>query len=248
MSNITTDRSKAICWFSCGAASATATIIASWTYDIEVAYCRVVEEHPDSMRFLGDFTRLTGIPVTVLVNERYEGSIYNVFRDRKFIKTQHGAPCTGMLKKNVRHGYTFDKCDRIQVFGYTTDESDRAQRFLDNNIEVNADFILQRLGFSKKDCFAFLKIHGLELPEMYKLGYNNNNCIGCVKGGMGYWNKIRKDFPETFEKMARLEREIGHAVNKDKDGPVYLDQLDPTRGRFKDDAPGDCGFTCEVRK
>ena len=32
------------------------------------------------------------------------------------------------------------------------------------------------------------------------MGYNNNNCIGCIKGGMGYWNKIRVDFPEVFEK------------------------------------------------
>ncbi len=37
---------------------------------------------------------------------------------------------------------------------------------------------------------------------MYDLGYPNNNCIGCVKGGMGYWNKIRKDFPEVFQKRA----------------------------------------------
>ena len=36
-------------------------------------------------------------------------------------------------------------------------------------------------------------------PLMYDLGYPNNNCIGCVKGGMGYWNHIRKDFPEVFE-------------------------------------------------
>jgi hypothetical protein len=64
---------------------------------------------------------------------------------------------------------------------------------------------------------------------------------------MGYWNKIRKDFPDRFDKMAKLERFIGHAVNKDDDGPVYLDELAPNRGRFKVDMPADCGFTCEVK-
>ena len=44
---------------------------------------------------------------------------------------------------------------------------------------------------------------GVKLPAMYGLGYEHNNCIGCVKGGMGYWNKIRKDFPDAFEKMAK---------------------------------------------
>jgi Fe-S cluster biogenesis protein NfuA len=82
---------------------------------------------------------------------------------------------------------------------------------------------------------------------MYKLGYANNNCIGCVKGGMGYWNAIRKDFPSQFKKMAKTERIIGHAVLKDDGGPVYLDELDPNRGNFERDMPGDCGFTCEYQ-
>ena len=38
---------------------------------------------------------------------------------------------------------------------------------------------------------------------MYKLGYKNNNCIGCVKGQAGYWNKIRKDFPDVFDQMSK---------------------------------------------
>ena len=50
---------------------------------------------------------------------------------------------------------------------------------------------------------------GIEIPAMSKMGYNNNNCIGCVKGGMGYWNKIRKDFPEVFAQMAQIERDVG---------------------------------------
>ena len=86
---------------------------------------------------------------------------------------------------------------------------------------------------------------GFTLPEMYRLGYANNNCIGCVKGGMGYFNAIRVDFPEAFNKLAKLERDIGHAINKDKEGPVYLDELHPDRGNFKRDQPLDCGFSCE---
>jgi hypothetical protein len=65
---------------------------------------------------------------------------------------------------------------------------------------------------------------------------------------MGYWNAIRKDFPKHFNKMAKLEREIGHSVNKDKEGAVYLDELDPNRGNFVRDLPEDCGFTCEWKE
>jgi hypothetical protein len=239
----------AVSWFSCGAASAAATVLARHKYGdaMEAVYCRVAEEHPDNLKFIERFTQRTGIPVTILVNEKYDGSIINVFEDRKFIKSQHGAPCTGLLKKAVRKAYKpTEQYDFHHIFGYTVDERERAQRFIDNNPEVIPDFILIDKGIDKKACFKTLAFLGLDLPMMYQLGYTNNNCIGCVKGGMGYWNKIRKDFPDQFARMAKLERTIGHAVNKDEHGPVYLDELDPKRGRFKTDVPGDCGFTCEA--
>ena len=48
---------RVISWFSCGAASAVATILAAIKYgEIEAVYCRVVEEHEDNLRFLNDFT------------------------------------------------------------------------------------------------------------------------------------------------------------------------------------------------
>jgi 3'-phosphoadenosine 5'-phosphosulfate sulfotransferase (PAPS reductase)/FAD synthetase len=237
---------RVISWFSCGAASAVATILSAIKYgQIEAVYCRVVEEHEDNLRFIDDFTQVTGIPVKVIVDEKHQGSIYEVFTKRGFIKNQYGAPCTMILKKDMRKAY--QQPNDIQVFGYTVEEQDRANRFIDGNNDVNDDFILIHNKVTKQDCYAHLTKLGLRLPVMYHLGYSNNNCIGCVKGGMGYWNKIRKDFPDRFEKMAKLERLIGHAVNKDESGPVYLDQLEPNRGRFKADMPADCGFTCEVK-
>jgi 3'-phosphoadenosine 5'-phosphosulfate sulfotransferase (PAPS reductase)/FAD synthetase len=237
---------RVVSWFSCGAASAVATILAANKYnEIEAIYCRVVEEHDDNLRFLDDFVRVTGIPVKTIMNEQYGGSIYNVFTSRKFIKSQYGAPCTTLLKKEMRKAY--QRPDDVQVFGYTIEEQDRANRFIDGNNDVNEDFILIDNKVGKQDCYARLTQMGLKLPAMYGLGYSNNNCIGCVKGGMGYWNKIRKDFPEVFDKMAKMERFIGHAVNKDANGAVYLDKLHPTRGKLVQDMPADCGFTCEVK-
>lgn len=238
---------RVISWFSCGAASAVATILAAKKYpNIEAVYCRVVEEHEDNLRFLDDFVKATGIPVKTIVNEKYNGSIYEVFAKRKFLKSQNGAPCTLQLKKEMRRQY--QRPDDIQVFGYTIDEQDRADRFIDANNDVNEDFILIENSIDKQECYRRLQAMGVQLPMMYRLGYSNNNCVGCVKGGMGYWNKIRKDFPENFERMAKMGRIIGHSINKDDSGPVYLDELSPTRGRFKDDSPADCGFTCEVKK
>ena len=237
---------RVISWFSCGAASAVATILAAVKYpQLEAVYCRVVDEHEDNLRFLDDFVRVTGIPVKTIVNEEHQGSIYSVFLKRGFIKNQYGAPCTMILKKDMRKAY--QRPGDIQVLGYTVEEQDRADRFIDANNDVQEDFILISEKVTKKDCYKHIQSLGIKLPVMYQLGYSNNNCVGCVKGGMGYWNKIRKDFPDRFDKMARLERTIGHSVNKDDKGPVYLDELVPKRGRFKQDMPADCGFTCESK-
>lgn len=237
---------RVISWFSCGAASAVATVLAAIRYgEVHPVYCRVREEHEDNLRFLADFEKAFGIPVEIITNEQYDGSIYNVFVKRKYIKDQYGAPCTMLLKKEMRKKY--QQPNDIQVFGYTAEEQDRADRFLDSNNEVKEYFPLLENNVTKADCLRLIHQSGIDLPIMYKLGYQNNNCVGCVKGGMGYWNKIRVDFPDAFNKMAKLERFVGHAICKDKEGSVYLDELAPNRGRFKTDMPADCGFTCEAK-
>lgn len=60
------------------------------------------------------------------------------------------------------------------------------------------------------------------------------------QGGRGYWNKIRRDFPEVFERRAKQEREIGHSCIKG----VFLDELDPTSGCMETEIMPACSFDC----
>lgn len=77
---------------------------------------------------------------------------------------------------------------------------------------------------------------------MYELGYPNNNCIGCVKGGAGYWNKIRVDFPDVFKQRSVDERMVGASCIKG----TFLDQLDPNSGHRQKIIIDDCGILCEI--
>ena len=63
-----------------------------------------------------------------------------------------------------------------------------------------------------------------------------------MKWGMGYWNKIRKDFPEVFERRARQERMIGHSCIKS----VFLDELEPGRGNINMEIMEDCTISCQL--
>jgi len=236
--------SRTVCWFSCGAASAVATKLAlKERPNAIVAYCEIKEEHPDNKRFLKDCERWFGKEIELLGSDRHSRSIYEVFRKERFLVGPGGAKCTAVLKKGVRK--KFQKDGDLQIFGYTMEEQGRADRFIDANPQVEAMFPLIDKGLSKSDCLALLAKEGIELPAMYKLGYNNNNCVGCVKGGAGYWNKIRKDFPEQFEKMSKMERYLGRTVTKHKGKRVFLDQLPKDAGHPVKDLPVSCSFNCE---
>jgi len=239
---------RIVCWFSCGAASAVATKIAiselKEGQELIIVYTEVIEEHPDNKRFLLDCEQWFGRKIQILRNEKYEGSIFKVFMKQKYIVGVAGAPCTKFLKKEVRQ--KFEQVNDKQVFGYTAEEQHRLDRFIDANNDVDIWTPLIDKGLGKKDCLAMLENANIELPAMYKLGYHNNNCIGCVKGGAGYWNKIRVDFPEHFNRMANLERLIGASITKSKGVRVYLDELPKDAGDYPKEPNIECSIFCQM--
>lgn len=238
---------RVVAHFSCGAASAVATKIALEKYGtVEIVYCDTGSEHPDNKRFIADCENWFGQSVRVLRNEKY-ANIYEVFEARRFMVSHQGAPCTGELKR--KPGNEIWKLGDTEIFGYTADERHRLERWKRDNFERIIECPLIDRHLTKDDCFGALDRVGIELPEMYKLGFRNNNCIGCVKArdSIDYWKRVRKHFPEQFERTAKLERELNITINRiTKDGertPIYLDEIE--EGDPKGNDPNiQCGLFC----
>jgi hypothetical protein len=231
--------------FSCGASSAVAAKLTVLRHsDVAVVNAFVAEEHEDNRRFLSDVEAWLGVPIVVLREEKHVASAYEVFRRRRYIKGPNGAPCARILKRELLTKWS--QPGDVPVIGYTAEESRRAENILDEM--PSAEFPLIEEGMTKADCLALIERAGIRLPAMYRMGYNNANCVGCVKGGAGYWNKIRRDFPERFEEMARIEDEIGESAYLMRDRQtgirIPLRQLDPTSGRH-DEPEIACGFVCQ---
>lgn len=230
-----------VSWFSCGCSSFVATYLLRDKVD-EIIYTHINNQHPDSLRFLHDCENLLGRKITVLQSP-YFSNIYDVFRSVNLINTPHGAPCTRILKKSVRKDWELSHPGKhTYIWGFDCSERNRAERLIDSMPKYNHLFPLIDNLFDKNDVHGFCDRLGLKRPYMYDLGYNNNNCVGCVKGGMGYWNKIRVDFPDVFDKMASLERELNCTVLNG----TYLDELSPDRGRGQSPIIGECGIFCEL--
>ena len=228
---------RLVSWFSCGAASAVAAKLAIADGDpVTVVYCEVMEEHPDNQRFLKDCENWFGQEIIILGNDKYKRSIYDVFDKTRYLAGHGGARCTLELKKNVRRDFELPT-DR-QVFGYTVEEKKRIDKFIDANNEVDFWPILVERGLTKVDCLAIVENAGIELPTMYKLGYKNNNCRGCVKAqSPAYWKKVKIDFPNFFERMHEQEKRLNvrickATINGVKDVRMQLDkQIGRASGR-----------------
>ena len=201
-----------VCWFSTGISSFVACYLAK---DIdEIIYTHVSDQHPDSLRFLHDCEKILNRKITILQSDRFS-SVEDVMNFTHTMNTPYGSPCTTYLKKEVRKKWEAEHFDHhTYVWGYDVNEKRRADNLIKTMSDYDHEFPLIEHGFTKEDCHALAKELGLKRPIMYDMGYPNNNCIGCVKGGMGYWNKIRVDFPEVFERRAKQERKFGRTCIK----------------------------------
>ncbi|MGP5332891.1 hypothetical protein [Pseudomonas helleri] len=242
---------RIVCQFSCGAASAVATKMAlaqyGATHDVQIINAFLANEHEDNRRFLLDCEKWFEQEIVQLRDEKYGADIIQVFRRERFMKGRNGAPCTKLLKRRLLDAWK--QQDDVMVFGYTVEEIDRLEDFRERNPDRPVIAPLIDAGLGKDDCKAMVERAGIELPLMYRLGYDNANCIGCVKGGEGYFRAIRQDFPDQFEALCVIQDDLGEGS--------YLFRSRTTNVRFSLRELGDghvrrneklpaCSFFCEL--
>lgn len=232
-----------VCWISAGVSSFISGYLANKEKPVDkFIYIHIEDQHPDSLRFIKDCEKVLNCEIEILQSE-YQNKA-NVIKTFRFINSPYGAKCTEILKKRVRKEweYHYKNYDIIYIWGFDNTEKDRALRLEASMPNFTHEFPLIKHNLSKAQAHGILQNLNIRRPIMYDMGYSNNNCIGCVKGGMGYWNKIRNDFPEVFSEMAQLEREVGHSCIKN----CFLDELAPNRGRLENTILPDCGIACEL--
>lgn len=247
MTNYNSDL-KTLAWFSCGATSYVACKIAKETMqNVQVVYIDVGWEHEDNARFLRDAEKMLG-QIMILKHPKYVDPMH-LFSTLGYIKSPYGAPCTTQLKKGVRQRYETGL--EMQVFGFDASETSRRDRFLDANKEQAHLFVFPLIdhGITKQDCLQIIENDEIVIPAMYRLGFKNANCIGCVKGGKGYWKKIKQHFPQRFEEMSKLERQLNFSLFRTtpKHGrqPLFLDEIIWENVKEESGLSWDCGILCK---
>ncbi len=255
MTSPSQEKELIVVWFSCGVSSAVAAKKTIELYGnsekhlIRIINNPVMEEDEDNKRFLKDVEKWIGKKIEFAVNPKFKScSCVEVWNKRKFMSSPYGAPCTVELKKRARQIFENHNNVNWNVLGFTYDEIERYKRFILTE-RTNVLPILIDEKITKEDCFNILKKSGIEIPRIYKFGFPNANCIGCVKAtSPTYWNLVRKIYPKVFEERANQSREIGAKLVRHKGKRIFLDELPKNaKGRDLKKYDIECGIFCEEK-
>lgn len=206
-----------IAWWSGGVTSAvTCKICADWfsIENVRFVFIDTHNEDDDTYRFKAECENWYGKKIETISNLDF-ASIREVWYKNLSLNVSTGAICSYKLKRITRERFEKDNKFSFQAFGFDLDEVKRARAMKLNNPSSRPIFPLIANLISKRECIKIIQEANslfvkLILPKAYTLGYGNNNCwkTGCVQGGIGYWQKIRREFPDKFDAMANVEHEL----------------------------------------
>lgn len=201
-----------VAWWSGGVTSAvTCKLCIEWlgSDNVRIIFIDTKNEDEDTYRFKNDCERWYLAPIETISNPDFS-NIQEVWYKNVSLNVAHGAKCSQMLKRIVRERWQRENKFSYQAFGFDTEEVHRARSMKLNHPASVPIFPLISELLRKKECIKIIEAAKIEIPATYRLGYQNNNCwkTGCVQGGIGYWQKIKKEFPDKFDNMAKVEHDL----------------------------------------
>ncbi len=206
-----------IAWWSGGITSAvTCKLCVDWfgADNVRIIFIDTGNEGDDIYQFKDQCSKWYGKYIETISQTKYR-DIRHIWYQFQSLNVATGAICSTHLKRAVRDEFQRNNLFSYQAFGYDVDEIPRARAMKLNYPDINPIFPLIASILTKKDCLKIItKANDLFLritiPQSYLLGYGNNNCMKtmCVQGGVGYWQKVRVDFPDKFMAMAKVEHDL----------------------------------------
>ena len=213
--------------FSGGVSSAWCAGWALRTYpkdDIVLLWHDTKEEHPDTIRFIREMSSALDISVTECSDGR---SVTQVFRDEGFLGNNQNAMCSRVLKQLPGAKFVSSAiergCDVVKVVGMSAKEPRRVERqvALAANGGFAVRFPLIETATTKQQAFDWCLSMGVKPSAMYCWA-EHANCVGCVKGGMAYWQAVAEHAPDVYAQRVALEEEFGHGILRGGDREHYL--------------------------
>lgn len=231
-----------IAMFSGGAASAYVAYLMVQKHGKEnskLFFTDTLWEHKDNKRFMIEVAEEIDIDIKTVRDGRTPDE---VFEDTKFLGNSRLAKCSSQLKVRQTVLYLEELRDEgyepILYFGIGKHEKrrrDSLETLYNHNLlprdgeeqPVKTVFPLYESNISDDEIKRIItKDWGIELPEMYHLGFSHANCGGrCVRGGFNHYKHLYETWPNVYieqeEMENRLREELGDVSILKRNGKPF---------------------------
>ena len=194
------------------------------TADMVLLFTDTKTEDEDLYRFIDEAAANVGAPLVTIADGR---TIWELFRDVRFLGNSQIAPCTTKLKRDVADRWLAENCDPTETVCYVGIDWTEAHRFDGTLTRKGLKRAKAELGWrfeapmceapfvAKWQMMRDLDRAGIKPPRMYAEGFGHNNCGGmCVKGGIGHWSLVWRARPATFLQAEREEKAMQDMLGK----------------------------------
>ena len=184
-------------------------------------FADTLAEDADLYRFLADQERYFGMTFHRAVDGR---TPWQVMKDEGYITMHYPggtvAPCSRILKREVidsQISAEYRPGEYTRVFGYEWSEIDRMEGLRESVYPQPVWFPLNEPPYVDKcHISTFLESIGIAVPQMYKDGFEHNNCAGeCVKAGQAHWANLFFTRPDRYMHAEEQEEGIRQYLGKD---------------------------------
>jgi 3'-phosphoadenosine 5'-phosphosulfate sulfotransferase (PAPS reductase)/FAD synthetase len=185
------------------------------TNGVVALFADVVMEDPDLYRFNEDVAKWVGVPITRISKEM---TPWDLFEQEGMIGNSRSPICSVMLKREPLDEWGRENATEMTAtlhlgIDWTEEHRLHAMRKAKPTWRIEAP-MCEPPYWDKCKMLEELKAIGIEVPELYKLGFPHNNCGGfCVKAGQAQFAKLLQHKPERYrwheEKEERLRSQVG---------------------------------------
>jgi hypothetical protein len=211
---------KHVVMFSSGAGSwAAARRVADehGTDNLVLLFADVLGEDGDNYRFLREAAEDIGGELVVVTEGR---TIWDVFRDNRFLGNSRLANCSKFLKQQPAREWLDGNCDPADTTVYVGIDWTETHRLpaIERSYQPYAAKapLTEKPYLNRDQVLGMLRRRGIEPPRLYGMGFAHANCGGgCVRAGQGQFATLLKQMPDRFAEWERNEQELREHLGKD---------------------------------
>jgi hypothetical protein len=186
------------------------------TDGLVLLFADVRGEDEDNYRFLEDAAADIGGQLVTVADGR---TIWDVFRDRRFLGNSRIANCSTELKQKPARAWMDANAgpDTVVHVGIDVTEVHRLPAIERGWAPWRTTAPLCEPPYlSRGAVFAAMKARGLRRPRLYDLGMAHANCSGgCVRAGQGQFTRLLEFLPDKFAEWEANEENLRQHLDRD---------------------------------